>query len=298
MTTSARILTRPTPVTGWLLLIAGALFAVWVWRGVPLPAVMGDVAITPATLLLFMAAILGGALNAVAGGGTFLTFPALVFAGIPPVAANATSKVALWPGAWASVAAYRRELAGQQRQFLFVLMGASVAGGLLGALLLLLTPQTTFAILTPYLLLGATLLFAAGRRIATLTQRWTPTSGRSSPHTVVAIGLAQLVIAAYGGYFGGGLGVLMLATLALMGLDRLHHMNAIKNLLAACVNGVAVLVFVVAGVVAWPQAIMLAVGSIVGGYGGVAIARSVDPRLTRAFVILVGLSMTVYFFVR
>ena len=299
MAMSSGVLARPRPFLGWLLLVPAALLALWVWRGIPLPAPSVEpVALPPYLILLFAAAVLGGSLNAVAGGGSFLTFPALVFVGIPPVAANATSTVALWPGGWASVAAYRRELVGHRRLFLVILAAVSVAGGLLGALLLLHTPQMTFVRLTPYLLLGATLLFAFGKQTAALTRRWSSISGTSWRRTMVGAGVAQFVIAIYGGYFGGGLGVLMLAALGLLGLDNLHQMNALKTLLAACINGVAVLVFILAGIVAWPQAIIMVVGAIIGGFGGATIARRIDPRWTRATVILVGLAMTTYFFVR
>jgi uncharacterized membrane protein YfcA len=207
--------------------------------------------------------------------------------------------VALWPGAWASVAAYRREIASQERRFLLVLVGTSLIGGVAGAQLLLYTPQETFMRLTPYLLLGATLLLIFGRRIARLVQRWTPrASEAASPRTLLGLGIAQFFFAMYGGYFGGGLGVLLLATLLLMGVESIHRMNGLKALLTTAIRGVAVLVFVLAGVIAWPETIIMIGGSIVGGYAGAEIARRADPRLVQGFAVLVGLGMTIYFFVR
>jgi uncharacterized protein len=248
--------------------------------------------------ILFIAAVLGGTLNAVAGGGTFITLPSLIVAGVLPINANATSTVALWPGTVASIWAYRKELAQQRRLLVLVLSVTSLIGGVLGAELLLSTSQSTFVILLPYLLLVATLLFAlSGPITARLRKRRTQES-RLSWYTLGGVSLLQLVIAIYGGYFGGGIGILMLATLGLMGMENIHEMNAMKTLLTACINGVAVIVFVIRGVVVWPEAIVMLVGAIIGGYGGAFYARKIDQRWIRGFVILVGVTMTIYFFVR
>jgi uncharacterized membrane protein YfcA len=250
-------------------------------------------------LVLFLAAILGGTLNSVAGGGSFFTFPLLIFTGIPPVQANATSTVALWPASLASAAAYRRELTEQDRLFVIVLVVTSLVGGIGGALLLLHTPQSTFVFLLPYLLLMATLLFALSPTITRMVRKrkveGASTASRTS--SIVWIAIAQFIIALYGGYFGGGIGILMLATLALMGMENIHGMNAIKTVLATCINGVAVITFIVAGAIYWPEALLMIVGSVVGGYGGAYYARKIEQRWIRLFVIVVGLSMTVYFFV-
>lgn len=273
--------------------------------------------------LLFVAAILGGALNSVAGGGSFIAFPALIFTGVPPINANATNTVALWPGSVASTGAYRKELAQQQRSVLIVLSGMSLIGGVLGALLLLHTSQATFVRLIPYLLLVATLLFAFGGRITTYVRQRrrrarqlaiddpslasleeTQDEKQVVPSTVpsrfalIGIALIQLVIATYGGYFGGGIGILMLAALGLMGMENIHVMNALKTLLTSFINGVAVITFAIAGAVVWPQALLMVVGAIIGGFGGAYFARKIDPRWVRLFVILVGFSMTIYFFIR
>ncbi len=248
--------------------------------------------------VLFIAAILGGTLNSVAGGGSFITLPSLIFTGVPPINANASSTVALWPGAIASIWAYRKELAKQRRSIILLLGGTSLIGGVLGAELLLSTSQSTFVKLLPYLLLVATVLFALSGPITTRLRKNAAPKKRQSWPTLVGIALLQLVIAIYGGYFGGGIGILMLATLGLMGMENIHEMNAMKTLLAATINGVAVIIFVMRGVVVWPQVIVMVVGAIIGGYGGAYFARKIDQRWVRGFVIVVGVSMTIYFFVR
>ncbi len=252
-------------------------------------------------LFLFIAALFGGTLNAVAGGGSFFTFPALVFSGVSPIIANATSTVALWPGSIASVMAYRRELTRVERRLLLLLIGSSLIGGLLGAMLLLRTSQSVFVRLVPYLLLMATVLFAVSPSIIRRLSRSRKQKEGSMPYTLpalVGVGLGQLLISIYGGYFGGGIGILMLATLAFMGMESIHIMNGVKTLLAACINGVAVITFLVAGVLVWPQALVMIVGALIGGYGGAAVARKVEQKWIRFVVILVGSALTVYFFVR
>ncbi len=252
-------------------------------------------------LALFIAAILGGALNLVAGGGSFITLPTLIFTGVPSKIANATSTVALWPGSVASVSAYRKELATQNRVLLLVLGVTSLIGGLLGALLLLGTSQNTFVQLLPYLLLLATVLFAVSGPITTRLRARAATRAAKqttqiSWRTLTIIALLQLVIATYGGYFGGGIGILMLATLGLMGMENIHEMNAVKTVLQSAINGVAVIAFIIAGAVVWLQAIVMIAGAIVGGFTAASFARRLDPRIVRGFVILVGVSMTIYFF--
>ena len=248
--------------------------------------------------ILFVAAILGGTLNSVAGGGTFITLPALIFTGVLPINANASSTVALWPGSIASVWAYRKEFAKQRRLVTILLSITSLIGGILGAELLVRTSQTTFVKLLPYLLLLATVLFALSGPITTRLHRRTTSKNRQSWLTLVGISSLQLVIAIYGGYFGGGIGILMLATLGLMGMENIHEMNAMKTLLTTFINGVAVIIFIIRGIVVWPQAIVMVIGAIIGGYTGAYFARKIDQRLIRGFVILVGVSMTIYFFLR
>ncbi len=251
----------------------------------------------PSMVLLFFAAVLGGTLNSVAGGGSFFTFPSLIFAGIPAIPANATSTVALWPGSIASVGAYRRELAKQNRLLLYLLVGTSLVGGVLGAILLLRTPASTFVTLLPYLLLMATLLFTfSGPVTKRLHVRAIEKSVQSVPR-LIGITIAQFIIAIYGGYFGGGIGILMLATLALMGMEDIHMMNGMKTLLTSCINGVAVITFVVAGAVVWLPALVMVVGAIIGGYGGAYYARKIEQKWIRIFVMVVGFSLTLYFFI-
>jgi uncharacterized membrane protein YfcA len=251
----------------------------------------------PQILLLFIAAVIGGTMNAVAGGGTFFTVPALIFTGVAPVTSNATSTIALWPGSIASIGAYRRELAEQRRGLLSLLVGTSLIGGILGALLLLHTSQNTFVHLLPYLLLLATVLFAASPYITKLLHVHDVEKAKLSVPVIIGMSFAQLIIAIYGGYFGGGIGILMLATLSMMGMENIHMMNAVKTLLTACINGVAVIAFIIAGIVVWPQAILMIVGTIIGGYGGAYYARKIDQKWVRLFVIVVGIIMTTYFFV-
>ncbi len=249
-------------------------------------------------LVLFFAAILGGTLNSVAGGGSFFTFPALIFAGVPPIPANATSTAALWPGSIASVSAYRREIAAQNPILLFLLVDTSLIGGMLGAVLLLRTPQGIFVTLLPYLLLTATLLFTFSGPVTKLLRARNIEKRTLSASTLVGIAIVQFIIAIYGGYFGGGIGILMLATLAMMGMEDIHMMNALKALLTVCINGVAVLTFILAGAVFWFQALVMIAGAIIGGYGGAYYARRIDQKWIRIFVMITGFGLTVYFFLR
>ncbi|MBC8161391.1 MAG: sulfite exporter TauE/SafE family protein [Roseiflexaceae bacterium] len=247
-------------------------------------------------VLLFVAAFVGGALNSVAGGGSFFSFPALLFVGLDPKIANATNAVALWPGSAAGVLAYRAELQGLRPE-VRLLGPVSLAGGLIGALLLLITPSDVFATLLPFLMLGATLLFAFSPRITALVRQLD--RSRESPRAAAIRSVVlQGIISIYGGFFGGGIGILMLAALSLMGMDNIHRMNGLKTLLATLINGVAVVAFVVARAVAWLPAALMIVAAILGGYGGAAIARKLDPKLVRVFVIVVGFSLSAYLFVR
>lgn len=245
-------------------------------------------------LVLFLAALAAGAINSVAGGGSFISFPALLLAGVPPITANATNTVALWPGVLASIGAYRRELA-VQRRGLLLFSAISLAGGLLGALLLLRTREAVFEQLIPYLLLVATAVFALSPRLTRLT-RSLGGKGHAGAGRRAAILTVYFAVAIYGGFFGAGLGILTLAVLSLLGLDNIHEMNALKTLQAGLVNGVAVVTFVVAGVVQWPAALLMAAGAIVGGYAGAALARKVKPAYVRALVIAISVSLTLYFF--
>ncbi len=241
------------------------------------------------TLLLIVSAFFAGALNAVAGGGSFLTFPALILAGVPPLNANATSTVAVAPGALASAYGYRRELGKIKEIHLPSFLGVSLVGGLFGALALLWTPERTFEAIVPWLLLFATVLFAFGPKVSAWIRR-TVTVGYTS------VLVTQFFIAVYGGYFGGGIGILILATLGVFGLTNLHAMNGLKTLVSGCLNAVAVVAFVFGGAVYWTEALIMLVAAVAGGYAGAAIARRIPPPILRKFVIGVGVTMTAYFF--
>jgi uncharacterized protein len=211
--------------------------------------------------------------------------------GIPAIAANATSTAAVCPGALASAVAYRHDLSRFTRRQIVGMVAISLVGGFAGAMLLLLTPQAVFESLIPWLLLSATLLFAGGKRVAAVvSQRVRVGTG--------ALIIGQLVISVYGGYFGAGIGILMLGMMTVAGMTDLNAMNGIKALLSGCLNAVAVSVFIVAHQVYWRPAILMAVAAIVGGYAGGAIARRVDQRHVRVIVILIGIGMTAYFFIR
>jgi hypothetical protein len=250
--------------------------------------------LTPqSTIFLFFAGALGGALNSVAGGGSFIAFPALLWTGVPPIPANATNTIALWTGAAASGGAYRKRL-DVPRRVMIPLLTASLAGGLAGAILLLKTPAHTFMRVLPWMTLGATMLFAFGRKLA---------GGRKSVLEHEATGAAlvgatffQLCVAVYGGYFGGGMGIVMLAMLAALGMTDIHAMNALKSVMGFVINGIAVVTFVFAGAVYWKHGIVMIVGAIAGGYLGAHYAMKMPQTWIRAFVVLVGAGMTVYFF--
>jgi hypothetical protein len=243
---------------------------------------------------LFFAGALGGAINAVAGGGSFVAFPALMFTGVPPVSANATNTLALWVGVTASGGAYRNRLS-ISRRVMIPLIVASVIGGLAGAFLLIKTPAQTFLKVMPWLMLGATLLFAFGKH---LTGRIAAgISSDASRGAITGASVFELVVAVYGGYFGGGIGIMNLAMLAAMGMTDIHDMNALKVVLGGVINGVATVTFVITGAIVWPQAIVMIVGAILGGYFAAHYAQKLPQSWIRAFVILVGAAMTVYFFV-
>jgi uncharacterized membrane protein YfcA len=246
-------------------------------------------------IFLFVAGVLGGALNAVAGGGSFVAFPALLFTGVPPIPANATNTVALWTGVTASGGAYRNRLDVPKR-VLVPLLGTSFIGGLAGAFLLLKTPPQTFMRVLPWLMLGATLLFVFGKRLA--GGRASSVGRDATTAAIMGASIFELFVAVYGGYFGGGVGIVNLAMLAAVGMTDIHAMNALKSVLGMAINGIAVLAFVVARAIYWPQAVVMIAGAVVGGYFGAHYAQKLPQQWVRWFVILVGAGMTVYFFVK
>lgn len=249
-------------------------------------------------LFLFAAALFGGAINSVAGGGGFLCFPALLFVGMPPIQANATNTLALWPGTVASVAAYRGEFV-RMREHIVPLLITGCFGSLIGALILLRTPQATFLGMVPWLLLAATVLFTISPPIARHFRALQAESARrgSSRAVWIAAGL-QLLISAYIGFFGAGAGILMLAMFSILGIESIHTMNGMKTALASVCNGIALVAFLFAGAIVWPEALVMTVGAAIGGYAGAHYAQKVDPRFVRGIVIATGTSLTAYFFWR
>jgi uncharacterized membrane protein YfcA len=249
-------------------------------------------------LFLFFVAGIAGILNALAGGGSFLSFPALLFTGVPPVEANATNTVALWPGLAASSLAYLKRL-DVPRRLLIPLLATSVAGGWVGALLLLKTPQRTFLHFVPWLLLSGTLLFAFGNEIRAIAGRSAVSDDlqKASWRAITACSFIELILAVYGGYFGAGIGFVMLGMFAALGMRDIHAMGAIRTLLAAAINAAAVVTFIVAGAVLWLQFAVMVAGALAGGWFGAHYAQKADPQKVRALVIGVGLAMSAYFFV-
>jgi uncharacterized protein len=249
-------------------------------------------------IFLFAAAAVAGTLNALAGGGSFVSFPALLLLRVPAVAANATNTVALWPGLAASTIAYLKRLNAPLR-LLIPLLVTSVAGGWAGALLLLRTPQHTFLHLIPWLLLAGTLLFAFGNSIRTIAgQTAVANDLQAISWTAVAVcSFVELWVAIYGGYFGAGIGFITLGMLTALGMRDIHAMGAIRTLLAATINAAAVLTFILAGAVLWPQCVVMIAGALTGGWFGAHYAQKADPRKIRAFVVVLGVAMSAYFFV-
>ncbi len=242
-------------------------------------------------LLLIAASLGAGLLNAVAGGGSFLTFPALVFTGVPSIIANATSTVALFPGAFASAWAYRYDLSGLDKFPMKPALAVSIAGGITGAILLLSTPQRAFDFIVPWLLLGATVVFAIGPQAARLLNR----KSGLSPKTLIVF---QFIVGIYGGYFGGAVGIIMLAVWSVAGLRDIHAMNAGRTFLGGAMNAAAVVCFIIAGKIWWLQTSMMLVSAVAGGYAGARLAKRVKPVWVRGFIITISMIVTIAFFRR
>ena len=242
-------------------------------------------------LLLALSAFAAGLINSVAGGGSFFTFPALVFTGVPSIIANASSTMALLPGIFASAWVYRDDFKKSEDFPFRPMLIISLAGGIAGALLLLYTPQRAFDRMIPWLMLGATLLFTFGLRLSPILARMF----HIGPVTLLCI---QALVAIYGGYFGGAIGILMLAAWSLFGLKDIHVMNANRTLLGGAMNTVAVILFVIARKVWWPQTIVMLVAAVIGGYVGARTARGANPRYIRGAVTIVSAAITIAFFLR
>lgn len=240
--------------------------------------------------VLLVAAFLGGTLNAVAGGGSFLTLPALVFAGLPAVSANATGTVALLPGYVSGAVGFRHDIEPLPRLSLPALAALSLLGGALGAWLLTATDDQTFRTLVPWLLLVATALFAFGPHLLRAL--------RGSTAGPFASGSGVLAVGVYGGYFNGGLGIVLLALFGLLGQTRLNAMNGLKNLVSALLTAIAVVVYAWGGLVAWPQALLMMAAATAGGYFGARVARRIPAPWLRAGIVATGLIMSALFFAR
>ena len=241
-------------------------------------------------ILLCASAFFGGAVNSIAGGGTLLTFPSLL-AVLSPVAANATSTMALLPGSLAAGWGYRHQLA-QSRDHLIRLWPSSFIGGLIGSLLVIRLPERVFANLVPWLLITASTLLLVQRPLA----RWVGAHPHKPPTTATLIGIVvfQLLVGTYGGYFGAGIGILMLSSLAFVGIAHIHQMNAVKNVLAATINGITAVIFMLSGVIVWKYAVTMAVFAIAGGYTGARVAQKMPVSVVRAIVVAIGFGVAAY----
>ena len=241
-------------------------------------------------LIIATAAFGGGVVNAIAGGGTLISFPTLVWLGRDPVLANATNSIGLWPASLTGMLGFRQELK-ESGPWLALLTIPALAGGITGAVLLLNTPTATFEAIVPWLVLLATILLAVQEPLSRLLGR--PDALSLGTAGKVGAVLFQAAVGVYGGYFGAGIGILMLAALGLLGLNDLHQMNGIKNLLALCINGIAILWFALQGAVLWGDAAVMAVGAAAGGWAGAGLARRVGRRAVRYLVVAIGTGMAI-----
>ncbi len=237
---------------------------------------------------LFVAGIIAGSINSVAGGGTLISFPSLVGLGEPEIVANATNTAALWPGSFSSAIGYRKDTA-VDRGLLIALLVPSFIGGALGAVILVITPPDLFKIIVPFLVLFATLVLAARNTLARkIGQRLAVADDHTTKTGRIGGCLFQLFIATYGGYFGAGMGILMLGSLSIMGMRDIHKMNALKTPLQAVINMTAFVFFALKGLVAWTPALVLCIGAITGGYGGARLAKRVDPKILNVGIVVLG----------
>lgn len=244
----------------------------------------------------FGAAFLAGAINSVAGGGTLVSFPTLIWLGLNSVTANATSTVAIWPGTVGSTWGYRRELRKAEARFRILIL-PSLVGGLTGALLLRWTKVSTFDHMVPWLILFATMLFMVQETVQKLLKTADVPGPRSGRWLAGAM-LFQLAVGIYGGYFGAGIGILMLAALSILGLKDIHEMNSLKVVFGGSINGIAAAYFVWAGMVRWEYVLVMAIGAIAGGYGGAGAARRLGRTMVRRIVIAIGFGMAISLFLK
>jgi uncharacterized membrane protein YfcA len=241
--------------------------------------------------LLAIAAFVAGVVNTIAGGGTFFTFPALVFVGVPPVIANATSALAVLPGYLSGAIGFRAEIASFPRKDLIRLVAVSLIGGLAGAGLLLISSNAAFLVLVPFLLLAATLAFLFGQNF----REWAKAKNmKITPQGPVGL----VAVSVYGGYFNGGLGIVLLSLFSLWGMKDIHQMNGLKNALSFTLSAISVVAFAVAGLIAWSPAIVMMVAATLGGYVGAPVARAMPKSVLKLFIGAIGFGMSAVFFLR
>lgn len=238
--------------------------------------------------LLASASFIAGIVNSIAGGGSFLTFPALVFTGVPTIAANATSAVAVFPGYLSGALGFSKELKEYPKSKFLLLITLSIMGGIGGSLLLLITPASVFSYIIPWLLGFATLLFAFGDFVA----KWAKKNSNSNGFLG---NLTTLIVCIYGGYFNGGLGIILLALFSTLGMRDIHLMNGLKNIMSFALSAASVVTFAIAGIVFWQQAIIMMIAATIGGYFGVVVARKLSKNTIRMIIVIIGLIMTVIF---
>lgn len=242
-------------------------------------------------VVVFLAAFVAGAVNSVAGGGTLVSFPSLVWIGLPSTIANATSTVAIWPGSLGAVWGYRQNLQGLPRST-YALIAPSLLGGLIGAVLLVMTPTSVFDRLIPLLILFATVLFMLQEPVQRMI-RSTGNAHVGSIRWLIGALVFQFFVSLYGGYFGAGIGIFMLAAFGIMGFADIHQMNGLKNALGLCINGVASVYFIWNGMVSWLHVVVMVAGAMAGGVWGAGVARRVGPPVVRRVVIAVGFTMAI-----
>ena len=242
-------------------------------------------------VLLITASFFAGIINSIAGGGSFLTFPALVFAGVPTIAANATSAVAVFPGYLSGALGFAKELKAFPKSKFLLLIFLSISGGVLGSILLLITPEVVFSFIIPWLLGFATLLFAFGNYVSKWVEKTSDTNGFKS-------NIATLLVCIYGGYFNGGLGIVLLALFSTLGMRDIHLMNGLKNIMSFALSAASVVTFAIAGIVFWKYAIIMMIAATIGGYFGVIVARKLSKSIIRIIIVIIGTIMTFIFFIK
>jgi uncharacterized membrane protein YfcA len=248
-------------------------------------------------LVLIVAGCVAGLMNAIAGGGTLVTFPALIWVGLPPIFANATSTVALLPATLGSAFGYRGKI-GAITSWLRLFVPVSLVGGLIGGILLVRTPSKMFDDLVPFLILFATLLFMAHSVVSKFFGTVSVHHAQNSRKWIAGSVVFQFGVAVYGGYFGAGIGILMLASLGILGFEDVHEMNTLKVILGFLINVVAATYFIASGLINWPDAVTMACGTVIGGYSGAHFAQRVPQKLVRSFISIIGLLISAIMFYR